>query len=81
MSTTPELPPEQVVRIPLEQLRESPLNTRRHWNQNKQQDLEQSVRSKGILNPLLVRLGNGDKTSSGMGLKPYYGPWWHSCWR
>jgi ParB family chromosome partitioning protein len=59
MTKPTELPREEVVRIPLDQLRESPLNPRRHWNQAKQQEFEQSVRSKGIINPMLVRPQNG----------------------
>jgi len=44
--------------IPIEKVVESPTNPRRRFNEQKMQDLIQSVREKGVLVPLLVRAIN-----------------------
>jgi ParB/RepB/Spo0J family partition protein len=41
--------------VELAQLRESPLNNRKFWDEKKQAELTESVRQKGVLTPLLVR--------------------------
>ena len=51
---------EQVLRIPLDQLYESPLNTRRHFSAVKDRELQESIRGpQGIITPLIVRPSNG----------------------
>jgi len=45
--------------LPLDQLRESPANPRRHWDKFALEDLAASIRTVGILEPLLVRPVNG----------------------
>lgn len=47
--------------IPIEQLRPSPRNPRTHFDDARQQELESSIRAKGILQPLLVRPLNGEE--------------------
>jgi len=46
--------------VPVDQLIESPINPRKSWNPEKQKELEDSVRLKGILEPLLVRKQKGN---------------------
>jgi len=41
--------------LAIDQLRESPTNPRRTFNEAKLQELAQSIRSQGILVPLIVR--------------------------
>lgn len=41
--------------LPLSSLLESPLNNRRHYNEQKLEELTASVRQKGVLTPLLAR--------------------------
>jgi ParB family chromosome partitioning protein len=51
----------QVQMIPLDQLHESPDNTRRRYNEKKMLELVESVRSNGVLVPLIVReMHDGD---------------------
>jgi len=45
--------------IPLRELRESALNTRRHFDPVKLAELRESIAKSGILTPLLVRPFNG----------------------
>lgn len=45
--------------LPIDQIFESPLNPRRTYNKKKMEELVESVRTKGILVPLLVRPSNG----------------------
>jgi len=45
----------QMMPIGVELLRESALNTRKHFDKKKLEELTESVRSKGVLTPLLVR--------------------------
>jgi ParB family chromosome partitioning protein len=47
--------PVTIQHIPLAQLRESPLNARKHFDAAKLKELADSIREKGILTPLLVR--------------------------
>lgn len=47
--------PVTIQNIPLAQLRESPLNTRKIFDSAKLKELADSIREKGILTPLLVR--------------------------
>lgn len=63
MSTTTETPAMasigqfQVVHLNL--LKEHPLNPRRHFDAARLEELAASIKEKGVLNPLLVRPGNG----------------------
>mgnify|MGYP005825625453 CR=1 FL=1 len=41
--------------LPVDQLRESPLNPRQHYDKQAQADLTASIAANGVLNPLLVR--------------------------
>jgi ParB/RepB/Spo0J family partition protein len=41
--------------MPLVQLRESDLNPRKHYNQHKLEELAESIRTRGIITPLLAR--------------------------
>ncbi len=45
--------------LPIGKVFESPLNPRRTFNEKKMEELVESIRSKGILMPLLVRPNNG----------------------
>ncbi len=56
--------------LPLDQLFESPQNTRKHIDPKKQADLESSVTTHGILTPLLVR-PNGARFEIGAGCRRY----------
>lgn len=47
----------QMEQLAVEGLRESPLNTRKHFDKKKLEELTESVREKGVLTPLLVRPG------------------------
>lgn len=49
-TTTPEL-----LTLPIEQIKESPHNPRRHYDAKALQELTESIRAKGIIEPLLVR--------------------------
>lgn len=48
--------------VALKQLFESPLNNRKHYDEKKLAELTESVRTKGVLTPLLVRPMNGMET-------------------
>ena len=41
--------------IGIDRLTESPLNTRRHFNQHEFDELVESIRTHGVITPLLVR--------------------------
>lgn len=45
--------------LQLEQIKLSPLNPRKHFDQEKMRELSQSIKEKGILQPILVRPSNG----------------------
>lgn len=53
------MPGDQIVNIPLEQIQVSPYQPRRQFNEAKLQDLADSIRQIGVIQPILVRrLGN-----------------------
>lgn len=49
----------RLVMVPLEYVKPSPLNPRKHFDQKKMEDLTASIREKGILQPIVVRPVNG----------------------
>lgn len=53
-------------RLPIEQVKESPLNPRKHYDQKAVDDITASIREKGIINPLLVRPINGQRGKEGV---------------
>lgn len=52
--------------VPIGDVFESPFNTRKHFDSAKMQELEASVRTKGVLTPLIVRpTGHGFEVAAG----------------
>lgn len=49
----------EVLRIPLGKLKEAAYNPRQHFNEKELADLVESVKSKGVINPILARPVNG----------------------
>jgi ParB family transcriptional regulator, chromosome partitioning protein len=46
-------------RVPIEYLKQNPKNPRRHFNETELEELASSIRSKGIIQPILVRTVRG----------------------
>lgn len=49
-----------LMHLPLNQISESPLNTRKYFNQDAMYDLTESIKAQGVLQPILVRPLGGD---------------------
>jgi len=60
MSTKETVKPlQEYVNVPLAQLVESSTNPRKTFDEEKLEELAESIRSKGVLSPLLTRRANG----------------------
>jgi len=62
---SPTAAAERFEMLRLDQLRESPLNPRKHFDQRKLEDLAASIRERGIITPLIVRDMDAVSTRSG----------------
>jgi ParB family chromosome partitioning protein len=61
--------------IPIEQLFESPLNNRKRFNEEKLNDLAESIRQKGVITPLLARPVGGDRYELAAGHRRLRAAW------
>lgn len=59
VSAAPVEPPEASLNIPIEAIQPNPLQPRRVFQDNRLEELAQSIRSNGIIQPLVVRFVNG----------------------
>jgi ParB/RepB/Spo0J family partition protein len=61
-----DVPPEYVNAVPIDHVRESSTNPRKHFDKAKLEELAKSVAEKGILVPLIVRRAGDTATSQGL---------------
>src|ERR1035437_10438534 len=59
VAAAPAEPPEASLNIPIEAIQPNPLQPRRVFQDNRLEGLAQSIRSNGIIQPLVVRFVNG----------------------